>query len=484
MIHSINCQLMTLVSIIAAIHFILGAAGILIQNRRLGRTERKKNWTKYFVYLLIFVVVSASVLLGRFVFLLLCEAIVSAIIFELLSGFRKAKGDGIKHSRKFVSSVTSVFILAIALFSAFVFLPLNLVFSVYLAVVIFDGASQVTGQLAGRHKILPKVSPSKTWEGFAGGLLSVSVTTGILHEFLSLTVITAIAFGICISITAFAGDMSASWLKRQLGLKDFGKTLPGQGGFADRFDSFISAAALTSLVLLIFSGSVFQPDWELIKYILFSSGLLAVVLTGELLLSVLKLKAEYTRIFNHISAGLITLFLPLAFSSTLIVSVLCLQSALFLFLARSLNMFHSLSGVRRVTFGESLFFLGVLLCWFISWYSGRPVVFYIPVLILTFSDPVAALAGMSYGTRRWPRIGREDGGQKTFAGSTGFFISTVIIISIFLFLFTDISNGRIIAAAFSCSAAATIAEAYSNRGFDNVTVPLACMLPLILVYYF
>ncbi len=119
----------------------------------------------------------------------------------------------------------------------------------YVVVVTFDGFSQVSGQLFGRHQIAPRVSPGKTLEGLAGGVpdgyrrLHLSRTSGPAAQAQSVILAGAV---LC---SAYAGDLAASWVKRRSGLKDFGTILPGHGGFLDRFDSLLFAGPMSILLL-------------------------------------------------------------------------------------------------------------------------------------------------------------------------------------------------------------------------------------------
>lgn len=117
-------------------------------------------------------------------------------------------------------------------------------------VVCSDTGGYVAGVLFGRHPLAPVVSKAKTWEGFAGSVLACSAA-GVL--FLTLTFHEAwwkgLLFGLAIAVTATLGDLGESMLKRDLGLKDMGRLLPGHGGLMDRLDSLLPCAALAYLLL-------------------------------------------------------------------------------------------------------------------------------------------------------------------------------------------------------------------------------------------
>ena len=95
----------------------------------------------------------------------------------------------------------------------------------------------IWGKLIGKHKILPKISPNKTWGGFIGGLIS-SVFIGYLMSFLTpLNDWQVIVVSFFIAGVGFVGDVVVSAIKRDMGVKDMGKAIPGHGGVLDRIDS-------------------------------------------------------------------------------------------------------------------------------------------------------------------------------------------------------------------------------------------------------
>jgi len=106
-----------------------------------------------------------------------------------------------------------------------------------------DSFSQLWGRLLGRRPLCPRLSPAKTREGLAGGVLTalaVGLGAGFLAPGLGAAARAALALGT--AGVAAAGDLLFSWIKRRLGLKDFSAVLPGHGGVLDRFDSLVVAA--------------------------------------------------------------------------------------------------------------------------------------------------------------------------------------------------------------------------------------------------
>jgi phosphatidate cytidylyltransferase len=104
----------------------------------------------------------------------------------------------------------------------------------FLCALSFDAFSQFFGQIFGRHALTRKISPNKTIEGCAGGLLMCMLTSFFMFH--------SVWKGLYISFFALSGDLLASFVKRRAGVKDFSRLLPGQGGVLDRFDSYILSA--------------------------------------------------------------------------------------------------------------------------------------------------------------------------------------------------------------------------------------------------
>ena len=101
------------------------------------------------------------------------------------------------------------------------------------------------GTLFGKRKILPKVSPNKTWEGFIGGVLATTITALFVAPYLTpLNLGQSIFAGLGIGVIGFLGDVTMSAIKRDIGVKDTGSLLPGHGGILDRLDSLIFTAPL------------------------------------------------------------------------------------------------------------------------------------------------------------------------------------------------------------------------------------------------
>lgn len=120
---------------------------------------------------------------------------------------------------------------------------LQLLVGFVLVAAVDDIAAFFAGTAFGRHKMAPSISPAKSWEGFAGGLagaLGGGAVFGVLSD--QLTTVEGIAIGAICGVLAPAGDLVESLVKRELGIKDSGRLLPGHGGFLDRLDAILFCA--------------------------------------------------------------------------------------------------------------------------------------------------------------------------------------------------------------------------------------------------
>ncbi|HET8591206.1 MAG TPA: phosphatidate cytidylyltransferase [Nakamurella sp.] len=161
----------------------------------------------------------------------------------------------------YVADVTASVFLAVYLggFASFATLLLRpddgaariLVFLI--AAVCSDTGGYAAGVLAGRHPMAPRISPKKSWEGFAGSVVlaivggAVSLALLLHHPWWQGAVLGAV-----IALVATGGDLAESLIKRDLGVKDMGTLLPGHGGVMDRLDSLLPCAVVSWILLSVF----------------------------------------------------------------------------------------------------------------------------------------------------------------------------------------------------------------------------------------
>lgn len=119
------------------------------------------------------------------------------------------------------------------------------------AVWAYDTGAYLVGRRVGRTRFLAHLSPSKTLEGLAGGLVAATVVVGLFLAALGQSPIQALILGPLLGLAAQAGDLAESMIKRAAGASDSGTLIPGHGGILDRIDSFLFAAPVLTLYLLV-----------------------------------------------------------------------------------------------------------------------------------------------------------------------------------------------------------------------------------------
>jgi phosphatidate cytidylyltransferase len=227
---------------------LLGGMGIYFAGRKHSATERKKNWVKYFTYFLIIISLYGCICFAEKIFPWICLSIAFAGLFEIVYLQKKAP-----QKRNIFSFILLVCVLIFTGFYFFSRLSQSLLLYTLFTVCTFDAFCQIAGQLFGKNKICPRISPNKTYEGLFGGLFMAVCTFFIIGKILEFSVFVTITLGFNICLFSFAGDLFASWIKRKYKVKDFSSALPGHGGFLDRFDSFITAGAFVILFHLLFT---------------------------------------------------------------------------------------------------------------------------------------------------------------------------------------------------------------------------------------
>jgi phosphatidate cytidylyltransferase len=229
--------------------FLLGGIGLYVASRRQSPQVRSARLVKFIVYFCIVNVVLVSALAGDWVFTAVVLLITVLGAREISRVLPAASGG--RPLVTFAVAMLYLFVACGAIYFAMSARPTIAIF-VYLVVCTFDGFSQVSGQLVGKHQLAPTISPGKTIEGTFGGLLFALGMAAILQPITVWTMQRTLLICCYIVAAALAGDLLASLVKRRANIKDFGNLLPGHGGILDRFDSFLFAAAACSLAAEVF----------------------------------------------------------------------------------------------------------------------------------------------------------------------------------------------------------------------------------------
>ncbi len=119
-----------------------------------------------------------------------------------------------------------------------------------------DSAAFFIGRTWGRHHLAPAISPGKTWEGAIGGAIGAIIIGLLLVRLLNLPLSYAQALPLALAVSVFgqAGDLVESLFKRNMGVKDSGRAMPGHGGFLDRIDSIVFAGVVVYYYVILFGG--------------------------------------------------------------------------------------------------------------------------------------------------------------------------------------------------------------------------------------
>lgn len=188
-------------------------------------------------------------------------------------------------------------------------------------------------------------------------------------------------------------------------------------------------------------------------------------------------EAEWARKLLHVAMGLLALTAPSLFAERWPVILLTIGFTLFLMALRISPFLKRLfggvvDGVGRKSLGEIYFPISVGLLFLLS--KDNPILFSIPVLILTFPDAAAALIGRHYGRLRYQSFGEG----KSIEGSLAFFFAAFLSTHIPLLLLTNIGRAETLLISFALSLLLTLVEAISWRGLDNLFLPLGAYLLL------
>ncbi|TDX84662.1 phosphatidate cytidylyltransferase [Epilithonimonas xixisoli] len=125
------------------------------------------------------------------------------------------------------------------------------VFMLFVLIWSSDTFAYLTGKFFGKHKMAPRISPKKTWEGFAGGVVLTLILGFFVEQYFPELRGNWMIVGLLISIFAPLGDLVESQLKRSFAVKDSGNIIPGHGGVLDRLDSFIICAPVIYLYFIL-----------------------------------------------------------------------------------------------------------------------------------------------------------------------------------------------------------------------------------------
>jgi phosphatidate cytidylyltransferase len=227
--------------------FALGGIAFYIINRKREPQFARNNWIKYITYFFIINILFVSIVFLPQVFRWVVIIIILTGLFEMIRLYiRSGSSD-----RRFYSISLLFYAIICIGFYRFSGMDSRLILFVFLVLSIFDAFSQVTGQLAGKIKILPRISPSKTLEGLIGGAFFAITGALVIRGLIDYSLSKVLVIAFLVVIAAFFGDIASSLYKRKSNVKDFSSLIPGHGGFLDRFDSFIAVGAFLAFLNIV-----------------------------------------------------------------------------------------------------------------------------------------------------------------------------------------------------------------------------------------
>ncbi|MDX1700251.1 MAG: phosphatidate cytidylyltransferase, partial [Melioribacteraceae bacterium] len=126
-----------------------------------------------------------------------------------------------------------------------------LIISIMVTIWVCDSAAFFLGSAFGRHKLFPRVSPNKSWEGAAAGFLFAIITMIVAHALVldAISLTDSIIIGLIIGVFGQIGDLIESLIKRDADVKDSSNLIPGHGGIFDRFDSLLYTSPIVYVYL-------------------------------------------------------------------------------------------------------------------------------------------------------------------------------------------------------------------------------------------
>lgn len=201
-------------------------------------------------------------------------------------------------------------------------------------------------------------------------------------------------------------------------------------------------------------------------------------LLSEIGYRALDCKAEHTRKFVHLSTGLIAFTFPVFLNSPVSVVLLCSLFVMLLPILDRLGVLPSVNAIDRKSRGGVLFPIAVLICYFTYWSLGSYMYYVMPLAILSICDPLAALVGKKCRQGKYVVFDQT----KSYGGSLSFFLSAFMVSSL-VFVAADFEiTWPILFYAIVIATTTTIAEAFSTKGYDNITIPSMTLLTLSIIF--
>lgn len=196
---------------------------------------------------------------------------------------------------------------------------------------------------------------------------------------------------------------------------------------------------------------------------------------GEILRGVGACSQEGTRKFVHLTGGVVSLSFAYIFKSHWTVLGLCIAFVTLMVFTKKFGLLRSVHGVKRKSSGDLLHPIAIYLTFVIASHFEKPAFYLISVMVLSVSDALAALIGVSYGFK----IYSVEEEKKSIEGSLVFLLSTFLIVHLGLLLLTHVGRMECVLAALLISVLVTCFEAISLGGADNILIPFGTLFILM-----
>lgn len=220
-------------------------------------------------------------------------------------------------------------------------------------------------------------------------------------------------------------------------------------------------------------------DRVLIISIGYLMGISLLLVLNELNYRIWKIKGEYSRKIAHVLATLATVPFPYLFDSHWYVFGLALLFMAVLLISQRIKQLNSIHDVSRVSYGSFLLPISIYLTFLIYTWSGNPILYTIPILVLAVSDPLAAIIGMGFRKNNVSLSLPGGHSNKTLFGSLAFYVSSTVL-CFGMLMRSGIDPNHVILVSPIIGFLGTLAELFSWRGSDNLSIPLSVQLGLIL----
>ncbi|MBR2388387.1 MAG: phosphatidate cytidylyltransferase [Clostridia bacterium] len=221
------------------------------------------------IYLPAFLIAAALPFVQRYIIVCFEAVVLASVAIYLINLFTYCLMSGEEFKFADISQIFTVTLYIILAFNAILYVHDldGIQNGKYIYLLIFVGAwitdifAYFCGMLFGKHKLIPKVSPKKTVEGSIGGIIFCMIAfvafgfiIKVIDPSVEINYVILLVSGLLISVVSQIGDLTMSVIKRQYGIKDYGKIFPGHGGVLDRFDSILSVAMLLAAICAYFSS--------------------------------------------------------------------------------------------------------------------------------------------------------------------------------------------------------------------------------------